>query len=104
MPTQPTPAEALARLRLDEDLLGDVTSAIGQAHAQAQTYLDGTLYASPAELTAANDSKGIVCTPDIIAAQILLVDVLVGNNDAAARTAKEAAAHAIMRPHRNMGA
>ena len=43
--TVPTPQDALCRLRLDEDLAADVTAAIAQAHAQAEAFLDGKLYA-----------------------------------------------------------
>ena len=57
-----------------------------------------------AQLTTAADPRGIVCTADIIAAPLLLVDVLVGNNSAADRDDKRAAAHNILRPHRNLGA
>ena len=47
--------------------------------------------------------RGIICTPDIIAAQLLLVDVLVGNNDTKAQQAKRDAAYAMLRYHRNVG-
>lgn len=104
MPIKPTPEEAQTRLRLDSALAGDLAAAIDQAHAQAVKYLDGALYADQAALTTAADPRGIVCTADIIAAQLLLVDVLVGNNSAADRDDKRVAAHNILRPHRNLGA
>lgn len=104
MPIKPTPAEAIARLRLDDSLGDDLTGAIEQAHAQAVQFLDGQLYADQAALDAAADVRGVICTPDILAAQLLLVDVLVGNNTLQDREAKEAAAQRMLRPHRNMGA
>lgn len=104
MPIKPTPDEAVKRLRLDDNLAGDVDSAIDQAHAQAVAYLDGALYADQAALTAADDPRGIICTPDIIAAQLLLVDVLVGSNSVQDRENKQTAAFNMMRMHRNMGA
>lgn len=104
MPIKPTPAEAIARLRLDDSLGDDLNDAIEQAHAQAVQFLDGQLYADKAALDAAADLRGVICTPDILAAQLLLVDVLVGNNTLQDREAKEAAALRMLRPHRNMGA
>ncbi len=101
MPIKPTPEEALLRLRLDDSLLDDVAGAVNQAHAQAVAFLDGKLYETPAEADA--DLRGIECTPDIVAAQILLVDVLVGNNDDRARESKSKAAYNMLRPHRRMG-
>lgn len=104
MPIKPTPEEALLRLRLDDSLLDDVAGAVNQAHAQAVAFLDGKLYETPAEAEADGDLRGIECTPDIVAAQILLVDVLVGNNDDRARESKSKAAYNMLRPHRRMGA
>lgn len=104
MPIKPTPAEAILRLRLDDSLDGDLNSAIAQAHAQAVAFLDGSLYDDAAAREAAADLRGIVCTPDIIAAQLLLVDVLVGNNGLQDKDAKEKAAYNMLRFHRNMGA
>lgn len=104
MPVKPTPEEAALRLRLDADLAADVPGAIDQAHAEAQAYLDGTLYETQAAADAAADLRGIVCTPDIIAAQLLLIDTLVGNNSTQDRQDKRAAALTILRRHRNMGA
>lgn len=104
MPIKPTAEEAMARLRLDADIATDLAAAIDQSHAEAIAYLDGQLYADQAAIDTAADPKGIVCTPDIVAAQLLLVDVLVGSNSPADREAKTTAAHRILRPHRNMGA
>lgn len=104
MPIKPTPAEAILRLRLDGSLDGDIGNAIDQAHAQAVAFLDGALYADAAALEAAADPRGIICTPDIIAAQLLLVDVLVGSNSVQDRERKEAGAFNMLRMHRNMGA
>jgi len=94
----------MTRLRLDAELIVDLTAAIDQAHAEATAYLDGTLYATEGDRVAANDPRGIVCTPDLIAAQLLLVDVLVGSNSVNDREAKTSAARRMLRPHRNMGA
>jgi len=104
MPIKPTPADAILRLRLDDSLDGDIGNAIDQAHAQAVAFLDGALYEDAAAREAAADLRGIICTPDIIAAQILLVDVLVGNNSTQDRERKEAGALNMLRMRRNMGA
>lgn len=104
MPIKPTPADAILRLRLDDSLDGDIGNAIDQAHAQAVAFLDGALYEDDAALEAATDPRGIICTPDIIAAQLLLVDALVGNNSLQDRDDKRRAAKDMLLPHRNMGA
>lgn len=105
MPIKPTVPQAVFRLRLDADLpVADIGDAIEQAHTQAVTYLDGALYETVDAMAQALDVRGIVCTPDIIAAQLLLVDVLIGANSVQDREAKETAARSMLRPHRNMGA
>ncbi len=104
MPVKPTAEEAMTRLRLDESLSGDVLSAIDQAHALAQAALDGTLYEDATAKATAGDARGIVCTPDIIAAQLLFVDALVGANTVDAAAQKTERAHSILLKHRNMGA
>lgn len=104
MPIAPTAEEALRRLRLDDDLLQDVKDAIPQAQAEAETYLDGKLYADQAERDAEDDLRGIVCTPDIIAAQLLLVDALVNNNSDEGADLKRSRAYRMLVRHRNMGA
>ena len=103
MLTRPTPAQAMARLRLDADLIADLPDAIEQAHAATVTFLDGALYDDANTLHTAQDPRGIVCTPDIIAAQLLLVDALVGNNSLQDRQDKRTAAINMLRPHRNAG-
>lgn len=103
MDIKPTTAQAMLRLRLDSELEGDLPPAIDQAHAQAVKYLDGKLYETEPDLVAAQDVRGIVVTDDIIAAQLLLVDVLVGSNEMKERESKTAAAHNILRQHRNQG-
>ena len=104
MPVKPTPEEAALRLRLDADLAADLPGAIDQAHAEAQAFLDGALYENQAAADGAGDLRGIVCTPDIIAAQLLLVDALIGANTSAEVQDKRAAAMTMLRRHRNMGA
>ena len=104
MPVKPTPEEAALRLRLDADLAADLPGAIDQAHAEAQAFLDGALYENQAAADGAADLRGIVCTPDIIAAQLLLVDALIGVNTSAEVQDKRAAAMTMLRRHRNMGA
>lgn len=94
----------MLRLRLDSELEGDLPAAIDQAHAQAVKYLDGKLYSDDSALIAAQDVRGIVVTDDIVAAQLLLVDALVGSNDLKERESKTGAAHNILRQHRNQGA
>lgn len=102
--TMPTAEMAMRRLRLDDDLLLDVQDAIPQAHAEAQAYLDGVLYGTEDDRVAAGDDKGVVCTPDIIQAQLLLVDAAVGGNTVKDADAKREVAWKILRRHRNQGA
>lgn len=104
MDVKPTVEQALRRLRLDDELSEDLRDAIDQAHAEALRVLDGKLYPDEAALIAAQDVRGIVVTADIIAAQLLLADALVGNNDQRERDSKRSAAMTILRLHRNMGA
>ena len=54
--TRPTLESAMMRLRMDDDLMADVQEAISQAHAEAQAYLDGTLYASAQDMADAQDA------------------------------------------------
>ncbi len=103
MPTKPTVESALFRLRIDDDLRGDVADAIEQAFAQAETYLDRPLYASKQEATDSGSLRALVCTPDIIAAQLLLVDALVGANSVKDQAAKRDAAFDMLFPHRYTG-
>lgn len=102
MPIKPTVDEAMERLRLDEDLRTDLEAAIPQALAQAEAYLDGALYETAAKRTEANDARGIVCTLDIIAAQLLLIDALVGSPSSNDRKALREAAYGMLFIHRNM--
>lgn len=102
-PTTPTLEAAMLRLRIDDDLSEDVKAAIPQAKSEAEAFLDGTLYANAQAREAAADIKGIICTPSIIAAQLLLIDVLVGANDLKAQQTKREAAYSMLRRHRNMG-
>lgn len=104
MPITPSVEEALRRLRLDDDLRQDVQDAIPQAQAEAVAYLDGVLYENAAARDAAADLRGIVCTPDIIAAQLLLVDALVNNNSDEGADLKRKRAYSMLVRHRNMGA
>lgn len=104
MPVKPTPEQAMLRLRLEPDVAEEVPDAIDQAQAEAQAFLDGALYEDATAVATAQDARGIVCTPDIIAAQLLLVDVLIGNNTPPDRAAKRAAAQNMLLRHRNMGA
>lgn len=94
----------MLRLRLDDDLADDVAAAIPQAHAEAEAFLDGKLYASEQARADAQDARGIVCTPDIMAAQLLLVDALVADNAEGDVETKRARALSMLRRHRNMGA
>ncbi|WP_052712031.1 hypothetical protein [Paracidovorax citrulli] len=104
MDVKPTVEQALRRLRLDDELSDDLRDAIDQAHAEALRVLDGKLFPDEEALIVAQDLRGIVVTADIIAAQLLLADALVGNNDQRERDSKRSAAMAILRLHRNMGA
>ena len=102
-PTIPTLAAAMLRLRIDDDLSGDVEAAIPQAKAEAEAFLDGTLYPSAEAREAAADAKGIICTPDIIAAQLLLIDTIVHSNTDEGADLKRTRAFNMLRRHRNMG-
>lgn len=104
MAIKPGFEEALRRLRIDNDLADDVPAAIEQAHAETEAYLDRRLYADAGALDLAADLRGMVATPDIIAAQLLLIDVLIGNNSDKERESKHAAALNMLRRHRFMGA
>lgn len=100
---KPTLQEAMLRLRIDPDLSADAEAAIDQAHAEAEIYLDGKLYENDDALKAANDAKGIVCSADIIAAQLLLVDATVNNNTDEGADLKRTRAFDMLRRHRNQG-
>lgn len=107
MNIKPSTADAQRRLRLDDetDVTIDLESAIEQAYAQTLQALCRTaLHPDAASLLAALVidplHNGIVCTHDIIAAQLLLTDALVGANSMADRDAKSSAAHSILQPHR----
>ncbi|QHI99360.1 hypothetical protein GT347_16065 [Xylophilus rhododendri] len=102
MSLKPTVEQAIRRLRLDDDLTGDVRDAIEAAFAETLAFLDGRLYEveSPESLL---DPRAIIMTPDIIAAQLLLADALVGANDTRAREYKRTAAFNILRPRRIAG-
>lgn len=76
----PSVEDTMLRLRLDDDLLDDVTHAIPQAVAEAESILERRLYASEAEMEAAGDLRGLVVRPDITAAMLLLIDASVGAN------------------------
>jgi hypothetical protein len=110
MNIKPSTSEAQRRLRLDDDLdvTSDLQQAIEQAHAQVLQILDRTvLHPTQLELLSAllldEFHNGIVCTPDIIAAQLLLVDTLVGANSQQDRDAKAKAAQNMLWPHRRVG-
>lgn len=103
-PCAPTLDAAMRRLRMDEDLQEDVADAIPAAKAEAEAFLDGKLYATEQELREAQDPKGIVCTADIIAAQLLLVDALVNDNTDEGADLKRTRAFNMLRRHRNQGA
>jgi hypothetical protein len=102
--TAPGLDAAMLRLRLDDDLRDDVLDAIPQAKAEAEAFLDGKLYADREAMESTGDARGIICTPDIIAAQLLLVDALVANNSEDDVESKRSRAMSMLRRHRNMGA
>jgi|GEM_PF-1712837 len=103
-PCAPSIESAMRRLRIDEDLRDDVADAIPAAKAEAEAFLDGKLYATAQALQDAQDPKGILCTADIIAAQLLLVDALVNDNTDEGADTKRTRAFTMLRRHRNMGA
>lgn len=102
-PCAPSIESAMRRLRIDEDLQGDVADAIPAAKAEAEAFLDGKLYATASDLHDAQDPKGILCTADIIAAQLLLVDALVNDNTDEGADLKRTRAFNMLRRHRNQG-
>lgn len=129
MNIKPTVEEAQRRLRIDDALADDLALAIDQAYAQALAFLDrDALHADAAAFKAAVDAAraaleaetdeeaalqladdlariqtGMVATPDLIAAQLMLIDVLVGANSLQEREGKQAAAESMMRRHRRAG-
>lgn len=129
MNIKPTVEEAQRRLRIDDALADDLALAIDQAYAQALTFLDrDALHADAAAFKAAVDAAraaldaetdeeaalqladdlariqtGMVVTPDLIAAQLMLIDVLVGANSLQEREGKQTAAESMMRRHRRAG-
>lgn len=101
--------EAQNRLRLDDAVSEDLASAIEQAYAQQLHHLDRkALHPDAAHLAAAlqadPDHTGIVVTPDLIAAQLLRVDALIGANTMEDRDAKEKAAERMEQRHARVGA
>lgn len=114
MNIKPTLETAMMRLRIDSDLADDLDRALGEAVAEAEVYLDGKLFGSDEERTAAVDAattdeakaeaaRGIVVTADMHAAMMLLADAAVGDNDQANRESKRTAALHMLRRHRNKG-
>lgn len=102
--TAPSLNAAMLRLRIDDDLSADVEAAIPEAKAEAESFLDGTLYATEQARVVAQDCRGIVIKPDIIAAQLLLIDAAVGRNSDEAADLKRRRALSMLLRHRNMGA
>lgn len=105
----PSLDDVQTRLRLDDALIEDVQSAIEQAHAAQLAHLDrAALHPDAASLAAARAGDplhtGMVVTPDLIAAQLLRIDALVGANTMADRDAKEAAAQRMEHRHARVGA
>ncbi|MGE8491557.1 hypothetical protein [Comamonas sp.] len=100
---KPTKEQALRRLRLDDSLADDVADAIEQAFALTEKYLDGPLYVNALAAAESGNPKAIVCTADIIAAQLLLVDSLCGPNSVVDQTTKKQAAYDMLRIRRNQG-
>lgn len=109
MKIKPTLDEVQTRLRLDDALMEDVQGAIEQAYAGQLAHLDrAALHPDSASLAAAVAADpahtGMVCTPDLIAAQLLRIDALVGANTVADRDAKETAAQRMESRHARVGA
>jgi hypothetical protein len=114
MTIKPNLQNAMMRLRIDADLADDLDRALGEAVAEAEVYLDGKLFATEADRTAAvaaavgeaaqaEAARGIVVTEDIHAAMMMLADCAVGDNDQANRESKRTAAQHMLRRHRNKG-
>ena len=108
MPTQPTLEQAARHLRLDTYLTPELQDAIDQAHAETLAMLDcDALHEDAVALAAAvlldAEHRGRVCTLDIIKAQLLLIDVGIGNNDDKAAERKQQAASNLLQRHRAMG-
>jgi hypothetical protein len=109
MSITPSIEEVQTRLRLDDALIEDVQSAIEQAHAAQLAHLDrAALHPDADSLAQAKAAdplhSGIVVTPDLIAAQLLRIDALVGANTMDDRDAKEAAAQRMELRHCKVGA
>lgn len=132
MNIKPSVYEAINRLRLDNDLLDDLEAGIEQVHAEALAFMDrpalypdagsmataiasaqtaldaATLAGDAADIAAAQTALEavnacMVVTADIIAAQLLLLDVAVGSNTLADREEILRRAESILRRHRRAG-
>lgn len=107
MPIKPTIEQAAQHLRLDYYESAALQDAIDQAYAELLAMLDcQALHATAADLAAAIAADpahvGMVCTADLIKAQLLLIDVGVGNNDDKAAERKQTAAVNLAQRHRRM--
>ena len=66
--TVPTLEAAMLRLRIDEDLAADVRAAIPEAKAEAEAFLDGTLYATDGAKAAKLLARGELIEDELMAA------------------------------------
>ncbi len=132
MDIKPSAEQAMARLRIDGSLSQDLGFAIDEAHSELIHMLDrDALYEDGASLTAAIEAAasdledaqalededaiaaaqseldrigtGMAVTPDLITAQLLLIDVRVGSNGPGEAQAKQQAAQNIVDRHRRVG-
>ncbi len=108
MNIKPSLQEAQTRLRLDDAVLDDLASAIEQAYAAQLHHIDrAALHPDAADLATALAADpahtGMVVTHDLIAAQLLRIDALIGANTMDDRDAKEKAAERMERRHIRVG-
>ena len=104
MNIKPTAQEAKDRLRLDDALSDDLDFAIEQAYAECLAILQrDDLHPDKASLDAAialdAAHTGMVVRADIIAAQLLLIDSLIGSGSTEEQKAKREAAIMMLNRH-----
>ena len=105
MSTRPAPLLVCDRLRIEPgtELAAQVPDLIEQAHAEMLACLDRAVYPTAAALSASGDARGIVITPDLLNAQVLLVGVYLDGPGTQEAERQHAAAMRLLQRHRLMG-
>lgn len=105
MSTRPAPSLVCDRLRIDagDALAAQVPALIEQAHAEMLAVLDRAVYPDAVAQAAAADPRGILITPDLLNAQVLLVGVYLDGPGTPEAERQHAAAMRLLQRHRLMG-